>query len=162
ITGSGALTFEPCNDSTTGTGLNFLAKYNGANPTCAVKSGTGDEDGIVGIVSGGSGTTGNAIVSYAGFWQCSFDGGTNGGDYVVASATNAADCHDAGASRPTGVQVIGRVMSTNVGAGTYSVFVNLQPPSAGTSSQVPWFTQPSATGSVAFLTTANVAKVYGV
>jgi hypothetical protein len=162
ITGSGALTFEPCNDSTTGTSLNFLAKYNTANPSCAVKTGTSDIDGVVGIVSGGRGNSGNAIVTYAGFAQCSFDGGTTAGDFVAASSTNTADCHDAGATRPTGVQVIGRVMSTNASAGTYSMFVDLEPPSAGTSSQVPWFTQPSATGTVSFLTSANVAKLYGV
>jgi hypothetical protein len=234
ITGSGALTFEPCNDSTTGTSLNFLAKYNGASPACAVKAGTGDSDGVVGIVSGGSGTSGNAIVTYAGFAQCSFDGGTTAGDYVVESTTNAGDCHDASATRPTGVQVIGRVMSTNASSGTYSVFADLQAPSQGsgtnlakvqsctnkvlnavdanatagncvqitpsyaasvqgngtafqlasgtttsgnfasydangnavdsglkTASQVPWFTQPSATGTVSFLTSANVAKLYG-
>lgn len=156
------MTFEPCNDGTTGTSLNFLAKYNGASSPCAVKATTTDTDGIIGIVSGGSGTSGNAIVTYRGYAQCSFDGSTTGGDYVIASTTNAADCHDAGATRPGGVQVIGRVMSTNSGAGTYSVFASLEPPSTGTASQVPWFTQPTATGSVSFLTSANVAKLYGV
>ncbi len=260
ITGSGGLTFEPCNDSTTGTGLNFLAKYNTANPSCAVKAGTGDTDGVVGIVSGGSGTTGNAIVTYAGFAQCSFDGATTSGDYAVASTTNAGDCHDAGTTRPTSVQVIGRVLSTNGAAGTYQVFTSLDAPSGAgsggavssvfgrtgavlaasgdysvtqvtnaaqaqsctnkvlsavnnsasstncaqitpsyaatvqgngsafqlasgsttsgdftsydangntvdsglkTASQVPWFTQPTATGTVSFLTSSNVAKLYG-
>jgi hypothetical protein len=156
ITSSAGLTFEPCNDGTTGTSVNFLAKYNGASSPCAVKATTTDTDGIIGIVSGGSGTSGNAIVTYRGYAQCSFDGSTTGGDYVVASTTNAADCHDAGATRPGGVQVIGRVMSTNGGAGTYSVFASLDPPSTGTASQVPWFTQPTASGSVSFLTSANV------
>ena len=117
---------------------------------------------IIGIVSGGSGTSGNAIVVYRGYAQCSFDGSTTGGDYVVASTTNAADCHDAGAARPGGVQVIGRAMTTNSGAGTYLVFASLEAPSSGGASSVPWFTQPSAAGSVSFLTTANVAKLYGV
>jgi len=260
ITGSGALTFEPCNDSATGTSLNFLAKYNTANPSCAVKAGSGDTDGVVGIVSGGSGTSGNAIVTYAGFAQCSFDGATTAGDYAVASTTNAGDCHDGGATRPTSVQAIGRVLSTNGAAGTYQIFASLNGPggsgsgavpsvfgrtgavaaasgdysvtqvtnaaqvqsctnkvlsavdnaaSAGncvqitptyaasvqgngtafqlasgttsngdfasydangnavdsglkSASQVPWFTQSTATGTVAFLTSANVAKLYGV
>ena len=108
ITGTGALTFEPCNDATTGTSLNFLAKYNGASSPCAIKSLTTDTDGVIGIVSGGSGTSGNATVVYRGYAQCSFDGSTTGGDYVIASTTNAADCHDAGSTRPGGVQVIGR------------------------------------------------------
>ena len=260
ITGTGGLTFEPCNDSSTGTSLNFLAKYNAANPSCAVKAGTGDTDGVVGIVSGGSGTTGSAIVTYAGFAQCSFDGATTAGDYAVASTSNGGDCHDAGSARPTSVQVIGRVLSTNGAAGTYQVFTSLDAPSGSgsggavssvfgrtgavaaasgdysvtqvtnaaqaqsctnkvlsavnnagstsncvqitpsyaatvqgngsafqlasgtttsgdfasydangnavdsglkTASQVPWFTQPSATGTVSFLTTSNVAKLYG-
>src|SRR5262249_30190068 len=45
------------------------------------------------------------------------------GDYVQISSTNAADCHDAGASYPTSGQVLGRVLSTNTGAGTYGVFL---------------------------------------
>ncbi len=162
ITSSGALTFEPCNDSTTGTSLNFLAKYNSASSPCAVRAATTDTDGIIGIVSGGSGTSGSATVVYRGYAQCSFDGSTTGGDYVVASTSNAADCHDAGAARPAGVQVIGRALTTNTGSGTYLVFANLEPPSLGGASSAPWFTQPSASGSVSFLTTANVAKVYGV
>src|SRR3989449_2804060 len=161
ISGSGAFTFEPCNDSTTGTSLNFLAKYNAASSPCVVKAGAGDNDGVIGVVSGGAGSSGNAVVAYRGYAQCSFDGGTTGGDYVVASVTNAGDCHDAGATRPVGTQVIGRALSTNASAGTYSLFISLEPPAAGPS-QVPWFTQPSASGTVSFLTSANVAKLYGV
>lgn len=160
ITGSGALTFEPCNDGTTGTSLNFLAKWNGASTPCAVKAATGDTDGFLGIVSGGSGSSGNAVISYRGYAQCSFDGATTAGDYVIASGSTAGDCHDAGASRPVGAEVIGRALSTNATSGTSQVFVTLEP-SVGPS-QVPWFTQPTATGTVSFLTTANVAKLYGV
>jgi hypothetical protein len=162
ITGTGALTFEPCNDSSTGTSLNFLAKWNGMSPSCAVKAGTGDTDGVIGIVSGGSGTSGNAVVTYRGYAQCSFDSGTTAADYVIASTSNAADCRDAGSSRPSGVQVIGRVLSSNVAAGTYTVFVGMEPASPMATSQVPWFTQPSASGAVSFLTSSNVAKLYGV
>ncbi len=162
ITSSGALTFEPCNDATTGTSLNFLAKYNGGSSPCAIKAGTTDSDGIIGIVSAGSGTSGNASVVYRGYAQCSFDGSTTGGDFVIASTSNAGDCHDGGAIRPSGVQVIGRATTTNSGAGTYQVFAGLEPPSSGNASLVPWFTQSSAAGSVSFLTTANVAKLYGV
>jgi len=127
ISGSGAFTFEPCNDNTTGTSLNFLAKYNGAGSSCAVKAGTSDTDGVIGVVTAAAGTSGNAVVAYRGYAQCSFDGGTTGGDYVVASASNAGDCHDAGATRPVGTQVIGRALSTNASAGTYSVFMSLEP-----------------------------------
>ena len=85
----GRQNFELCNDSGTGTLLNFLAKYNGANPACAVKAGATDTDGVIGVVSNGSGTSGNAVITYRGFVQCSFDGSTVAGDYVVASVTNA-------------------------------------------------------------------------
>jgi hypothetical protein len=124
----GRLNFELCNDATTGTALNFLAKYNDANPACALKAGTSDTDGVIGVVSGGSGTSGNAVITYRGYVSCSFDGLTTTGDFVVASTTNAGDCHDAGATRPTGAQVLGRVESTNAGAGTYAMRVGLESP----------------------------------
>ena len=131
----GRQNFELCNDATTGTALNFLAIYNGASPACAVKAGTANTDGVLGIVSGGSGTSGNAVITYRGYAQCSFDGGTTAGDYVVASVTNAGDCHDTGtATRPSGGQVIGRVESTNSGAGTYGVRAGLEAPATAVSS----------------------------
>ena len=122
ITTSGALTFEMANEATTGTGLNFLAKLTG-DPSTAVKASTSDTNGVVGVVSGGSGTSGNAVITYSGYASCSFDGATTSGDYVQISATNAGDCHDAGATYPTGGQVLARVLGTNTsGAGTYGVY----------------------------------------
>jgi len=141
----GRLNFELCNDLTTGTALNFLAKYNGATPACAVKAGMSDMDGVIGVVSNGWGITGNAVITYRGYAQCSFDGGTTAGDYVVASTTNPGDCHDPlTTGRPTGVQVLGRVESTNAGAGTYGVRVSLDAP-GGTGAPV---TSPTFTGTV--------------
>jgi len=124
----GRQNFELCNDGTTGTALNFLAVYNAGSPSCAVKAGTSNTDGVIGIVSNGSGTTGNAVITYRGYVPCSFDGSTVTGDFVVASTSNAGDCHDAGATRPTGVQVLGRVESTNTGIGTYAVRAALDSP----------------------------------
>lgn len=123
--------FELCNDSTTGTALNFLAVYNGATAACAIKAGTSNTDGVIGIVSNGSGTSGNAVITYRGYVPCSFDGSTVAGDFVVASITNPGDCHDAGATRPTGVQVLGRVESTNTGIGTYAIRASLDAPAGG-------------------------------
>jgi len=130
----GRLNFELCNDGTTGTALNLLAVYNGATPGCAVKAGTSVTDGVVGVVSGGSGTSGNAVVTYRGYVQCSFDGGTTAGDFVVASSSTSGDCHDAGATRPVGVQVVGRVESTNTGANTYGMRAALEAPYGGAAS----------------------------
>jgi hypothetical protein len=126
----GRLNFELCNDSTTGTMQNFLARYSVANPGCAVKAGTGDTDGIIGVVSNGSGTSGNVVITYRGYATCSFDPSSNLalGDYVVVSTTNPGDCHDAGASRPTGMQVVGRVESMQPGSGTYGIRVSLDAP----------------------------------
>ena len=112
---TGRENFELCNDSTTGTALNFLAVYNSATPACAVKAATSNTDGVIGIVSNAPGTSGNAVITYRGYVPCSFDGSTTAGDFVVASTSNAGDCHDAGATRPAGVQVLGRVESTNRG-----------------------------------------------
>jgi hypothetical protein len=128
----GRLNFEMCNDGTTGTSLNFLAVYNVANPSCAVKATTANTDGVIGVVSNGSGTSGNAVITYRGYVPCSFDGSTTAGDFVVASTSNAGDCHDAGATRPTEVQVLGRVESTNSGIGTYGVRMSLDAPLPGT------------------------------
>src|SRR5262249_48839344 len=75
-----------------------------------------------GVVSGGSGTSGNAVVTYSGYASCSFDGSTVAGDYVQISPSNAGDCRDAGASYPASGQVLGRVLSTNTGAGTYTAY----------------------------------------
>jgi hypothetical protein len=137
----GRQNFELCNDGTTGTALNFLAKYNGVTPACAVKAGTTDTDGVIGVVSGGSGTSGSAVITYRGWAQCSFDSGTTAGDYVVTSTTNAGDCHDAGTTRPTGAQVLGRVETTNTGAGTYGVRVTLDAPQViGAPTASPTFT----------------------
>ena len=99
ITTTGALTFEMANEGTTGTSLNFLAKLTG-DPSTLVKAGTGDTSGIVGVVSGGSGTSGNAVVTYSGYVSCSFDGSTVAGDYIQISPSNAGDCRDAGATYP--------------------------------------------------------------
>lgn len=154
---SGRLNFELCNDGTTGTSLNFLAVYNSATPSCAVKAGTSNTDGLIGIVSNGSGTTLNAVITYRGYVPCSFDGSTTAGDFVVASTSNGGDCHDAGAARPTGVQVLGRVESTNTGVGTYGVRLSLDAP-AGAPLASPGFTgTPTAPTAAANTNTTQVA-----
>jgi len=123
--------FELCNDGTAGTALNLLAVYNGATPACAVKAAASSTDGVIGIVSNGSGTSGNAVITYRGYVPCSFDGATVSGDFVTASVATAGDCHDGGATRPTGVQVLGRVESTNSVAGTYGMRAEMDSPASG-------------------------------
>jgi len=123
---NGRQDFEYPNDGTTGTGLNLLAIYNGAGSGAETAS-TGSSDGVVGVVSAGAGTTGKAVITWAGYAACNFDAANPAvGDYVTASTTQGGKCHDTGStSRPSGVQVIGRI---ETGGG---VRVTLAPPSGG-------------------------------
>ncbi len=102
--------FEFQNDGTNGTTLNSLAIYN-SGASGVQTAATSSTDGVVGIVSGGAGTSNKAVITWAGVAACNFDGGSpSAGDYVIASTTQAGKCHDTGStSRPTGVQVIGRI-----------------------------------------------------
>lgn len=118
------------NASSTGTTLNKLAKFTGAPATVVITS-AGDNNGIVGVVSAGAGTTGNATVITNGLATCIFENATTAGNWVINGTSVAGDCRDAGlastnAGPPVstaGAQVIGIVQSTNVGAGTYTVLM---------------------------------------
>jgi hypothetical protein len=114
---------EIANDGTTGTTVNKLAKLSAA--AAAIKAATTDTDGIVGIVTGGAGTSSNAQIAVDGQASCVFDGATTAGDFVAISTTTAGDCKDAGSTRSSTSQTIGRVLSTNGGAGTYAVALGL-------------------------------------
>ncbi len=107
------------NAATTGTLLYQLTKLTGA-PSTAVVAGTSDTGGIVGITVADAGTTLTAVIQTNGNASCVFDGATTAGHYVQISGTLAGDCHDSGASYPTSGQVLGRVLSTNAVAGTYT------------------------------------------
>ena len=122
---TGRQDFEFLNDSANGTTLTQLAVYNGGG-TGVQTAGTANTDGVIGIVSGGAGTSGKAVVTWAGLASCNFDAGSPAaGDYAIASTTQAGKCHDTGSSnRPTGVQVIGRIEAGGVR-------VSLGPPSGG-------------------------------
>ena len=111
------------NAGSTGTTVNKLAKLTGA-PSTAVITATSDTSGALGIVTSGAGTTGSAYVQFSGSASCVFDGATTAGDYVQISSATAGDCTDAGATLPSTGQVVGQVLSTNGGAGTYAVAMN--------------------------------------
>jgi hypothetical protein len=120
-------------NSSSGTTLNKLAKLTGA-PSKAITVVTSDTGGVIGIVVGGAGTTGNAQIAVEGQVSCVFDStATVAGDYVQISSSTAGDCYDAGSTYPSSGQVIGRVMSTNsAGGGTYAI--EIQPELRGASS----------------------------
>jgi hypothetical protein len=118
---NGAMGIEIANASP-GTSANKLAKLNGA-PSQATITGAGDTSDAEGVVVSGAGTTGNAVIARVGIASLVFDAATTAGHYVQQSASVAGDGTDAGATCPTSGQVIGRVLSTNGGAGTYAVLL---------------------------------------
>ncbi len=112
------------NASSTGTTRNKLVSLTGA-PSKVVITTAGATSGVVGIVTSGAGITGTATVQVTGSSvPCVFDGSTTAGDYVQISASVNGDCADAGSTLPSSGQVLGRVLTTNSGVGTYKI--NLQ------------------------------------
>lgn len=118
--GASNLNFNIANASVTGTTVNRLAKLTGA-PSTAVITATTDTENAVGVVISGAGTTGTATIAIMGQVSCDFDGSTTAGNYVIISTSTAGKCSDAGSTWPTTGAVYGRVLSSNVGAGTYSM-----------------------------------------
>lgn len=113
------------NDTGTGTVANKLVRYTGA-PSKVIIASAGDLDGIVGICIFGCGTSGNAVIVTSGTANCIFENATTAGNYVIPGTGTAGDCRDAGTSTALpvstqGVQLVGIVLSTNVGAGTYTI-----------------------------------------
>jgi hypothetical protein len=159
--------YELCNDTTTGTIINGLAVLTTAG--CAISSSSALSSGAIGVVVANAGTSGVVTLARAGSAECSFDGSaTVVGDYVVPSGTASAGlypfCHDAGAVRPTGTQILGRVLQASSGATTVQMFLDM--PGSNVSSSVsysiPWFTTNTTGTAVTFSSTANKAELWGV
>lgn len=122
VTGSPATYLVMANDLVTGTTLNKLAKINPAGLAgFAILPLITDTGGMTGIVVAGAGNTGNATIQQNGSTSCIFDNAVTSGDYAQISPTVAGDCHDSGIAYPSGGQVLGRVLATNVAAGTYPI-----------------------------------------
>ena len=86
--------------------------------------------GAIGVVIANAGTSGVATLARAGSAYCSFDASaTVVGDYVVPSSTASSGfyplCHDAGATRPTGSQILGRVLQASAGSATVQMFLDM-------------------------------------
>lgn len=118
--GDGNVNMTLANEGVTGTTANKLVKITGA-PSMAIISATGDTDQVLGVCTNGCGTTGNATIAVLGQVQCVFSSGTTAGNFVINSDTSAGSCKDGGSSFPTDRAAIGRVLSTNGGAGTYTI-----------------------------------------
>ena len=119
--GSAQATISIANAGATGTTVNTLTKLTGT-PSTAIISSAGDTGGAIGITSAGAGTSGSATITFMGVAACVFDGPTVAGDYVQISSSTAGNCHDTGSlTYPSSGQVIGRVLSSNAGGGTFNV-----------------------------------------
>jgi hypothetical protein len=120
--------YELCNDATNGTIVNGLAVLTGAG--CAGKPSSALTSGAIGVVIANAGTSGVVTLARSGSAFCSFDASTTViGDYVVPSSTASSGffplCHDAGATRPTGTQILGRVLQASSGSATVQMFLDM-------------------------------------
>ena len=123
-TGATGAAGSPTVSYTAGSGgstINKLTILSGA-PSTAITATTTSVSGVVGIATATVSAASAVAVAQVGSASCVFDGATTAGDYVQASTTTAGDCHDVGRYiYPTGIQVLGVVLSTNGSAGTYNM-----------------------------------------
>jgi len=159
--------YELCNDTTTGTVVNGLAVLTTAG--CATKSASALTSGAIGVVIANAGTSGVVTLARTGSVFCSFDGtATVIGDFVVPSSTANSGfyplCHDAGATQPTGIQVLGRVLQASSGSATVQMFLDMPGSNVSSSAaySVPWFTTSTTGTAISFSSTANKAELWGV
>jgi hypothetical protein len=159
--------YELCNDASTGTIVNGLAVLTTAG--CAIKPASTLTSGAIGVVIASPGTSGIATLARAGSVYCSFDGSaTVVGDYVVPSSTASSGfyplCHDAGSTRPTGIQILGRVLQASAGSTTVQMFLDMPGSNVSNSASysIPWFTTDTTGTAITFSGTANKAELWGV
>ena len=159
--------YELCNDTTNGTVVSGLAMLTTGG--CAAKPSSALASGAIGIVIANAGTSGVATIARMGSAYCSFDAtATVVGDYVVPSSTANGGfyplCHDAGATQPSGVQVLGRVLQASSGGTTVQMFLDMPGSNVSTSSgySIPWFTTNTTGTAISFSSTANKAELWGV
>jgi len=114
---------------------------------CAAKPSSALVSGAIGIVIANGGTSGVATIARTGSAYCSFDASaTVVGDYVVPSSTANlgfyALCHEAGATQPSGTQVLGRVLQASAGSSTVQMFIDMPGSNVSSSAaySIPWLT----------------------
>jgi hypothetical protein len=159
--------YELCNDTTNGTIVNGLAALTTGG--CAMKPLSALTSGAIGVVIANAGTSGTVTLARMGSVFCSFDGtATVVGDYVVPSSTASSGfyplCHDAGATPPTGMQVLGRVLQASSGSATVQMFLDMPGSSVSTSASysIPWLTTNTTGTAISFSSTANKTELWGV
>jgi hypothetical protein len=159
--------YELCNDTANGTIVNGLAVLTTGG--CAAKPSSVLTSGAIGVVIANAGTSGLVTLARMGSVFCSFDGtATVVGDFVVPSSTASGGfyplCHDAGATQPTGVQVLGRVLQASSGSTTVQMFMDMPGSNVSSSAaySVPWFTTNTTGTAISFSGTANKTELWGV
>ena len=147
--------YELCNDTTNGTIVNGLAVLTTAG--CAAKPSSALTSGAIGVVIANAGTSGVVTLARMGSVFCSFDGtATVIGDFVVPSSTASSGfyplCHDAGATQPTGIQVLGRVLQASSGSTTVQMFLDMPGSNVSSSAaySIPWFTTNTTGTAISF------------
>ena len=125
---SGSFTNTYQNDASTGTVRSGLASL--GTPGKVIRTASGATSGVIGICDSGCGIDGTVTIATGGKHDRQFDGATTYGDFVQIGAAGYT-CHDTGSALPlsSGSQVIGMVLGTNAGAGTYPVQIQLGNPS---------------------------------
>jgi hypothetical protein len=159
--------YELCNDTTNGTLVSELAVLTTAG--CAMKPASALVSGAIGIVIANGGTSGVATIARTGSAYCSFDAtATVVGDFVVPSSTANGGfyglCHDAGATQPAGIQVLGRVLQASSGSATVQMFIDMPGSNVSSSAAyaIPWLTANTTGTAISFASTANKAELWGV
>ena len=110
--------YRQFNNSPSGTSANLSVCIDtSVTSTQQVKTCAAGSSNAIGIADSG-GTSGNVQVAMIGFHAAVFTGQTVINDYFGPSATVDGQFDDLGASRPTGVEVMGHVTSLNSGSGT--------------------------------------------
>lgn len=124
-----ALYIEKVNNPVTGTTFGLLVARDALGR--AINAQPTDTNNVIGVADNGAGTSLSVQIAYSGRASCLFDNQTFIADWVTLGTSS--QCHDAGATEPSGVENIGRVDSQNSGAGTLaSVYLGL-PDSTNTS-----------------------------
>ena len=115
---NGARGFPQPNDGATGTTINTLAIINtSGNAITATVSNTSVPTYVV---TGGAGTTGNAVLGTIGVAPCIMDStiaSAAGNFYVIASVTNAGDCHAQSAAPSSGIWIVGYLHDSSTSSG---------------------------------------------
>jgi hypothetical protein len=107
---------QVANSSSSATFVNQLACWESGSSIAtkvATNCGTSPGNGtIIGVVSGGAGTSGSANIIQSGVAQCLFSNTVSSvGDYVIPSSGMAGECYDEGTSNSLGTQMVGVVLA---------------------------------------------------